>query len=316
MTRASEAIDDVGVAALLPERPADGHKGTFGTLVALCGSPEYAGAALLAGAAGLRAGCGLVVLAVPASLRPELAGRVPELVTLPLPEAAAYTPDPAAALALLAGRRADALLVGCGLAPGAATAALVRALVAGEGPPGIPAVIDAEALTVLAGSPGWPGTARRPLVLTPHPGELARLDGRPPDPGAEARRERAAALAAATGAVVVLKGARTVVAAPDGSCAVAEAANPALATAGTGDILAGVIASLLAQGLAPRDAAVAGVHLHAAAGASVAARTGDAGMLASDLLPELPRARRALVLARERRPIGFGAGPRRAGGAG
>lgn len=311
--RPAEPIDDAAVAALLPERPEDGHKGTFGTVLAVCGSPEYAGAALLAGTAALRAGCGLVALALPATLRAELAGRVPELVTPALPEAAPYVPDPVPALAALAARRADALVVGCGLAPGPETAALVRGLVAGEGPPAIPAVLDAEALAVLAASPGWAAGRRRPLVLTPHPGELARLDGRPPDPDDGARRARAAALAEATGAVVVLKGARTVVAAPDGRCAVTDAANPALATAGTGDILAGVIASLLAQGLAPRDAALAGVHLHATAGSAVAARTGDAGLLASDLLAELPRVRRALVLGRERRPIGFGA-ETRAGG--
>lgn len=313
MTHPIARIDAAAAGALLPERPTDGHKGTFGTVLAVCGSPDYAGAALLAGAAALRTGCGLVALALPRTLRAELAGRVPELVTLGLPESAPYTADPVAALALLAGRRADALVAGCGLAPGPATAALVRGLVAGEGPAGIPAVLDAEALGVLAATPGWTATVRRPLVLTPHPGELARLDGQPPDADDAARRTRALALAAASRSIVVLKGARTVVAAPDGRCAVADAANPALATAGTGDILAGVIASLLAQGLAPRDAAIAGVHLHAAAGAAVAARTGDAGLLASDLLPELPRVRRALVLGRDRRPIGFGAEARAAG---
>lgn len=290
-------IDDARVAALLPVRDPDGHKGSFGTVIAVCGSLDYAGAGLLAASAALRAGAGLTILAVPASLQPVIAGRVPELVTWGLPEQAPGEVDAPAAAARIAAGPADALLVGPGLRPGAATAALVRALAAAD-PSGAarpPVVLDAEALNVLADPAlaAWP--LGRPAILTPHPGELARLDGRPPDPDDGARADRATALARRTGAIVVLKGARTVVAAPDGRRARSDARNPALATGGTGDILAGVIASLLAQGLAPWDAACAGVHLHAGAGERVAARIGDAGLLASDLLPEIPLVRRALI---------------------
>ncbi len=295
-----EPIDDAQVAALLPRRDPAGHKGSFGTVLAICGSLDYAGAGLLAASAALRAGAGLAILAVPASLQPVIAGRVPELVTWGLPEQAPGEVDPSAAVAMISARRADALLVGPGLRPGAASAALVRALVGpdGAGAERPPAVIDAEALNVLAepAHAAWP--IGRPAILTPHPGELARLDGRPPEPDDRSRADRAAALAARSGAIVVLKGAGTVVAAPDGRLARSPSRNAALATGGTGDILAGVIASLLAQGLAPWDAACAGVHLHARAGERVAERLGDAGLLASDLLPELPLVRRSLVMGR------------------
>ncbi len=290
-------IDDARVAALLPPRDPAGHKGSFGTVLAVCGSLDYAGAGLLAASAALRAGAGLAILAVPASLQPVIAGRVPELVTWGLPERAPGEVDAPAAAALITDRPADALLVGPGLRPGAATAALVRTLIAPDPSAATrpPIVLDAEALNVLADAAAAAGKIGRPAILTPHPGELARLDGRPPEPDDARRAERAGALAARTGAIVVLKGARTVVAAPDGRLARSGARNAALATGGTGDILAGVIASLLAQGLAPWDAACAGVHLHAAAGERVAARIGDAGLLASDLLPEIPLVRRSLI---------------------
>jgi NAD(P)H-hydrate epimerase len=174
----------------------------------------------------------------------------------------------------------------------------------------VPAVVDAEALNSLAATPGWATALSGPLILTPHPGELARLEGSEVGSDDADRADRARAAAARWGHVVVLKGARTVVAAPGGSAAMIDARNPALGTGGTGDVLSGTIASLLAQGLTPWDAARLGVHLHATAGAHVRERLGDAGLLASDLLPELPRVRRHLArlaerAAPERRPFGF-----------
>jgi NAD(P)H-hydrate epimerase len=142
-------------------------------------------------------------------------------------------------------------------------------------------------------------------VLTPHPGEFARLDGGPVGPTDEDRRERARVAAARWGAVVVLKGARTVVAAPDGRVAWASFANPALGTGGTGDVLAGVIASLLGQGVPTWEAACLGVYLQGSAGDRVRERMGDAGLLASDLLVELALARRDLVRRGGDRRIGF-----------
>lgn len=295
-----DRLDDASMASLLPPRPADGHKGTFGTVVAVAGSLDYAGAALLAGTAALRAGCGIAVLAVPASLQPVVAGRVPELVTLALPERTPFEADPETAWPAIAAGRVTSLLVGPGLRVLPPTAALVEALLAAHpdeaGAPA-PAVVDAGALAALAGRPGWWRTVGRPCILTPHPGELERLDGTPVPADDDGRVARARAAAARFGQTIVLKGARTVIARPDGAVAIGGGANAALASGGTGDILAGVIASLLAQGSAPWDAARLGVHLHARAARAVAARIGDAGLLASDLLGELPLARRALAAA-------------------
>jgi NAD(P)H-hydrate epimerase len=290
-------LDEQMAAGLLPERDPRGHKGTFGRLLVVAGSLDYAGAALMAGAAALRTGAGLVTLCLPASLQPQLAGRVPELITLGLPESAPGEVIPAEAADLIGEREHDALLVGPGLRPGGATTRLVLALVTRTGPA---VAIDAGALDALAGVPGWPPRLTRDAVLTPHPGEFRRL-GRDPGGSAAERREAARSAAREWGAVVVLKGAGTVIAAPDGRVLEAPFVLPALASAGTGDVLAGAIASLLAQGCGALDAAALGVFLHGRAGEHVSERLGDAGLMATDLLPEIPRARRHLAAIRSRR---------------
>jgi NAD(P)H-hydrate epimerase len=308
--RGVEAIDDRIVAPLLPIRDAHGHKGSFGTLLAVAGSLDYLGAGLLVALAGARAGAGLICLAVPRSLQPLVAGRVLEAITLGLPERSPGEVEPAAAMAAIAGREHDALVIGSGLRPGEATIELVLRLLRGptdDDPATLaPAVVDAEALNSLAASPDWAGSCRRRCVLTPHPGEFRRLEqGRSgervePLPDDDATRAaRARSLAEETGQVVVLKGARTVVADPDGRVARSPWENPALATAGTGDVLAGTIGGFLAQGVAPFDAARLGVHLHGAAGDAVRQRTGDAGLLASELPAEVAFARRRLAVIRE-----------------
>ena len=336
---AAVLLDDEAAAALLPDRPARAHKGTFGRLLVLAGSLEYAGAALLVGAAAARSGAGLVTLAVPASLQAVFAGRVFELTTLGLPEGEPGIVDPVAAVAALAARQYEALVIGPGLRPGPATADFVVRVLAGEGEDRqagrataraeggtgprsaraddggrVPAVIDAEALNALAERPGWWRNQRRPAVLTPHPGEFGRLAASDPDlarmrpAGGDAERLAAATRAARRwGHVVVLKGARTVIAAPDSAAAVSPFENPALASAGTGDVLSGTIGGLLAQGLSPWDAARLGVHLHGMAGEAVRDALGDGGTLASDLLVQLPLARRRLSAIRQRgrRPLGF-----------
>lgn len=311
-------LDGALVAPFLPHRPADGHKGTFGSLLAVCGSLDWAGAALLAGTAALRTGAGLVTLSVPASLQPILAGRVPELITMGLPETEPWIIDVPGAVASIAARAHTALLVGPGLRPGPATTDLVLRLVEGQGASEqparsgaetvpAPAVIDATALGALAATDEWWERRVRLCVLTPHPGEFGRLDGAPVGPDAAPRVERASAAAIRWGVVVVLKGARTVVAAPDGRVASSSFANPAMGTGGTGDVLAGIIGSLLAQGVPTWEAACLGVYLHGAAGDHVRERVGDAGLLASDLLPEVPRVRRELQRQRSAgdRRIGF-----------
>jgi len=277
-------------ASLLPARDPRGHKGTFGRVSVVAGSLDFAGAALMSGAAAMRAGSGLVTLWLPASLQPLLAGRIPELITRGLPERSEGQIDAAAAADLILASAHDALLVGPGLAPGPGSSGLVQRLLAADGPP---AVVDAGALDALSGIPGWAGRVRRSCVLTPHPGELQRL-GRVPGSTDEDRLTAAQAAAAAWGQVVVLKGAHTVIAEPGGRTLLAPFSLPLLGTAGSGDVLAGVIVSFISQGLATFEAAALGVYLHARAAERLGEELGDAGLMATDLLDQLPRARRAL----------------------
>lgn len=283
-------LDEVLAASLLPRRDPRGHKGTFGRVTLVAGSLDYAGAALLSGAAALRAGSGLVSVCLPASLQPYLAGRVPELITRGLPETAPGEVDVAAATAMITEYEYDALLVGPGLLPDLASSRLVQQLLAAAGPP---AVVDAGALGCLAGAPGWPRRLGRSCVLTPHPGELRRL-GRESGTSDEDRHHAAVEAAASWRQVVVLKGAGTIIADPAGRSLLAPFDLPALGSAGTGDVLAGIIASLLGQGLAPFEAASLGVYLHARAGELVSERLGDAGLMATDLLERIPQVRRHL----------------------
>ncbi len=313
-------LDDAAAAALLPVRSKRGHKGDFGKLLVIAGSLDYAGAALLVCRAAGRAGAGLVTLAVPESLQPLFAAKVVEATTMALPEDDVEELEPESALARILDHEHDAMVVGPGLRPGLATAELVGRLIAApDDAASPPLVLDAEALRSLATMDHWWEGDRRPAVLTPHPGEFGRLragSGRDPAEdgdmvGDDVARAAAARDAATTwGQVVVLKGARTVIAAPDGRLAVAPFENPALATGGTGDVLAGAIGSLLAQGLKPFDAARLGVYLHGLAGDSVRERIGDAGLLASDLPDPIAIARKRLAAVAERRAsagrLGFG----------
>ena len=252
-------LDDDIVARLVPERAKRGHKGSFGKLLVIAGSLDYAGAGLLVCRAAGRAGAGLVTLAVPESLQPLFAAKVVEATTMALPEDDVEEVDPEPALAKILDHEHDALVVGPGLRPSLAIADLLRLLltVPEEGSPG-PVVLDAEALRTLASADGWWDRVTRPCVLTPHAGEFARLRAGsghvPADDGDltdddDARAAAASAAAVEWRQVVVLKGARTVIAAPDGSIAIAPFENPAMASGGTGDVLAGTIGALLAQGL-------------------------------------------------------------------
>jgi len=315
-------LDDDLVAALLPVRPARGHKGSFGKLLVIAGSLDYAGAALLACRAAGRAGVGLVTLAVPESLQPLFAAKVVEATTMALPEDDLEEVDPERALARILDHEHDAIVVGPGLRPGLANAELVRLLLVAPGDGPAPIVLDAEALRSLATMEHWWEGDRRPAVLTPHAGEFGRLragSGHDPDADGDLADDDAARVAATRdaaadwGQVVVLKGARTVIASPEpgGPVAVAPFENPALASGGTGDVLAGAIGALLAQGLSPYDAARLGVYLHGAAGDDLRERFGDSGLLASDLPDGLAIARKRLAAVAERRRsgarLGFGA---------
>ena len=307
-------LDDDIASALLPGRPKRGHKGSFGRVLVIAGSLDYAGAALLVCRAAGRTGAGLVTLAIPESLQPLFAAKVVEATTMGLPEDDVEEVDPEPALARILDHEHDAIVVGPGLRPGLATAELVRLLIRapGEADPA-PILLDAEALRSLATIDGWWEGDRRPSVLTPHAGEFARLrsGSRPADSeDGDLLNDDGARVAAARNAagawrsVVVLKGARTVIAEVDGTVAIAPFENPALASGGTGDVLAGAIGSLLAQGLTPFAAARLGVYLHGVAGESVRDRFGDAGLLASDLPDGLATARKRLAALVERRSSG------------
>lgn len=317
-SRDVQALDDRTVAALLPARDPRGHKGTFGRLLVVAGSLDYSGAALLVSRAAGRAGAGLIRLAVPASLQPFIVGRFIEATTLGLPETSepGVVDAPAAVERLLAEKH-DALVVGPGLRAGPATVDLVLGLLGPDDPEAdIPAIVDAEAINSLATIDDWAARVRRPSVVTPHVMEFARLrdgiGGRPRSgedlvADDETRARVAGEAATGWGLVVVLKGAHTLIAAPDGRVARAPFANPALASGGTGDVLSGTIGALLAQGLAPYEAACAGVYLHGLAGESVSERIGDAGLIASDLPDDIARARHRLVRLRDgaRNRVGF-----------
>ena len=280
--------------ALLPHRPADSNKGTYGKLMVVAGSPQFIGAAALCGAAGARVGAGLVTLATTPERASVYAATLPEVTYLLLPPDQA---DPQArARALLDGLRGyDALVMGPGLSQAEsiqplllATLAGLRALPADERPR---LLVDADGLNALAKEPEWWKLAPEGTIITPHPGEMARLRGgeRVSSGGAD-RLDVAAQTAKDWNLVVILKGACPLIAAPDGALRVNWSPNPALATAGTGDVLSGMIGGLLAQGCAPWEAASLGVYLHGRAGARVRARLGEAGAIAPDLIPELPLA--------------------------
>lgn len=292
-----ELITAPSAARLAPPRPLAAHKGSFGRALIVAGSPNYVGAARLASLAATRVGAGLVTLAIPASLQPSAAAGATEPTFIPLPESSPGFADPehAAPLLLEAMAGYDSLLVGCGLGQDPRTRDLLARLLLG-GAPIPPAVVDADALNFLASRGNdWSESFTHGAVLTPHPGEMSRLTGEPSS-RLQADRVAAATTAAETwGKVVALKGAFTVVAAPDRRVALSPFANPGLASAGTGDVLAGAIAGLLAQGAGLFDAASLGVYLHGAAGERVRAELGDAGMVATDLLPELPKTIRALA---------------------
>ena len=284
-----ELADAAMVRGLLPARPIAAHKGTCGHVAVVAGSRKLVGASVLAAASAYRSGAGLVTLAAPDTADRIAAAMLLEQVHLPLAETedghvAAEAAGPVRELFA----DASAAVVGPGLGAAESVRSFLGALLLTEPALGIPLVIDADGLNGLALTYDWPEKLSAAAVLTPHPGEMSRLLGRPIAEVEEDRVATAREAAARWHQVVVLKGAHTVVAAPDGRAALSPFANPALATAGTGDVLSGIVGSLLAQGAAPYDAAVAGVYVHAAAGEAVREEIGDAGLLASDLLGRVP----------------------------
>lgn len=306
-----DVAEEESVAAMLPERPADSHKGTFGTALIAAGSVNYTGASMLAGMAAYRAGAGLVTMAVPALLHGVLAGRFPEATWVLLPHELGVIAAHAAEVIAKNFESASAMLLGPGFGTENTTKEFIENILEGrnltkKASPRIgfvprevekeadntvkvpPLVVDADGLKLLAQIKDWHTKLPAPAVLTPHPGEMSVLSGLAKEEIQANRMETASKYAKEWGHVVVLKGAFTVVAAPDGRATVIPVASAALARAGTGDVLAGLIVGLRAQGLDAYDAAVAGAWIHAQAGLYAADDLGTtASVVAGDVLDSI-----------------------------
>ncbi len=286
-----EWMSDSAATDLLPARPLDSHKGTYGHLLIVAGSRNFVGASVLAAMAAHRVGAGLVTLATPESVYPIAASKLTETIHLPLLEDMDGRVDISAADVLRERIHSyTALAVGCGLGLSPGTASFIeRLLLADTDLPMPPVVIDADGLNNLARCDAWPARLRSPAVLTPHPGEMATLTGQPTTGVQADRLAIAGSSAAEWGQTVLLKGAHSIVASPDGRQCILPFANPALAAGGTGDVLTGIIGGLVAQGLSPYEAAQLGGFLHGTAGETVRNDVGSAGVVASDLLLHVPQ---------------------------
>jgi hydroxyethylthiazole kinase-like uncharacterized protein yjeF len=278
-------LDDRDLSALVPARPLDSHKYRFGRVLVVAGADHYLGAPVLCSGAAARVGAGLVTLASTREARLNVAAHLPE-VTFTEQDCLSTVGSPAAQLLAPSVKTATTLLVGPGLGRGQAVTAFVAALLALRTPEQR-LVVDADALFALSELPDWPLLLGPNAVLTPHSGELERLVGQPASAG-EPTWVQAGRLASQWGCVLVAKGPFTAVAGPDGRVSVWPRANPALATGGTGDVLAGVCAGLLAQGIPVADAARLAVGVHGLAAERVVQGRGWRTLLASDLLSELP----------------------------
>lgn len=277
----------------LPVRPFDANKGTFGTTLVLAGSSGFIGAAVLASEAALRSGAGLSVLALPASLQDTAAAHLTEVMTRGLPE----TPGRALSAkalrpALELAEKASSVVLGCGIGTDGETADFVREFIASIKKP---LVLDADGLNSLVEDKGALEGDHGELVITPHPGELARLLGTTVLEIQSNRLDAARETAARFNCVVVLKGARTITADPSGRAFINLTGNSGMATGGTGDVLAGAIGGLISQRVPVMDAAVCGVYVHGCAGDIAASELGEVGMIAGDVLAALPFAFKELV---------------------
>jgi len=286
----TELITNEWARSVLPQRSNEANKGSFGRVLVIAGSINYIGAAYLACNSVLRVGAGLVTLATANSLQSILANKLIEATYLPLPESApGIISTEAANVVHLELKNYTVLLMGCGSGQSEQVVAFNRSILL-QPKYRLPLlVLDADTINILAKTPGWWRQIMNNAILTPHPGEMARLTGMTVAGIQSNRVGTARNMASEWKKTVILKGANTVISSPDGSCRISPVANPGLASAGTGDVLAGAVAGLLAQGLNLFDSASLGVWLHAMAGEIVRLELGDAGMIASDLLPVLPR---------------------------
>lgn len=306
-----EIITPINVAKFLPKRPLDAHKGTFGTAMIVAGSISYNGAVLLAAEAAYRSGAGLVRAAIPGLIHSTIAGQIPEVTWLLLPHEAGVIAESAADVIQKHLEKVTAMLVGPGLETEETTRHFIRRLLFRQGKKRAgadigfvpteteegktrsiqalpPLVIDADALRILADLPDWWKMLPAGCILTPHPGEMAALTGLSVKEVQERRLDLALLFAREWNQIVILKGALTVIATPDGHAFISTCANPSLARAGSGDLLAGLITGFLAQGLKPVAAAQLGVWIHGYCGDLASEEVDAAAILPSDLVVQIP----------------------------
>lgn len=269
-------------------RPDDSNKGTLGSLLCICGSYGMAGAAIMAGKAALRCGIGLLKIAVPKSIYPVCATNILESVYYPLEETSnGVISSKNTDFLLEMCEKSSAVVIGCGLSVCDDTKNLVQSVITNCEKP---LVIDADALNCICNKPEILKNLKAPAIITPHPGEMARLLHSTPKTVNSSRENTAIDFAKKFGVVTVLKGAGTIIAAPDGKVYINHTGNSGMATGGSGDVLSGIIGSLLAQGAAPINAAAAGVFLHGTIGDLAAEKLGKISMLPTDMIDMIPTA--------------------------
>lgn len=269
-------------------RPDDSNKGTLGSLLCICGSYGMAGAAIMAGKAALRCGIGLLKIAVPKSIYPVCATNILESVYYPLEETSnGVISSKNTDFLLEMCEKSSAVVIGCGLSVCDDTKNLVQSVITNCKKP---LVIDADALNCICNKPEILKNLKAPAIITPHPGEMARLLHSTPKTVNSNRENTAINFAKKFGVVTVLKGAGTIIASPDGEVYINHTGNSGMATGGSGDVLSGIIGSLLAQGAAPINAAAAGVFLHGTIGDLAAEKLGKISMLPTDMIDMIPTA--------------------------
>ena len=286
-------IDSEEARRILPKRNADGHKGTFGHLLVLAGSMGKSGAAVMAAESGLRGGSGLVTLACPQSVQTIVASQLKEVMTSPLLEYEGEVSLQNLAELQKISEEKQGLALGPGLGTGDEVGTLIRRIVQDFS---LPMVIDADGLNALSGHTHILRNRKtKDMVLTPHPGEMSRLAKVPVHEVQADRISVASQFAKNNGVVIVLKGAKTIIACPEGKVHINSTGHVGMASGGMGDVLTGIIGSFLAQGMSAMSAATLGVYLHGQAADRLLSTFGDAGLLATDVMNELPAARRALT---------------------
>lgn len=290
-------IDSSLVSELMPKREPNSNKGTYGKVLVVAGSRGMTGAACLTAEAALRAGAGLVYMAAPVSLLPIYAGAIVEALTIPLEdENKGYITKESIHNILVQLENVDVAAVGPGLSAGDDAKEVVYNIIKGSK---VPIVLDADGINLLAKDLSILKELKAQLVITPHPGEMARLLGVTVKEVQQDRLNIARSFSKEWGVITVLKGSRTVIASPEGEIYINATGNAGMATGGSGDVLTGIIASLIGQGLKPLDAAIAGVYLHGVSGDNIAKRIGQHGLIAGDLVEEIPKAIMDIIGSRD-----------------